>query len=250
MKSFTIERLKVKVYKDRAELGRAAAEDVGAAMREIQAGGRRVRAAFAAAPSQDDFLEALSRAPGVDWSRVEAFQLDEYVGLPASSPRSHQAYLARKLFSVVRPGEVRILDGTAPPRAECARYGELIRRAPLDIVCLGIGNNGHLALNEPHAADFNDPETVKIVELDRISLRQQVQTGIFARLEEVPRFALTLTLPVLRSAARAFCIVPGFSKREAVRQALQGPITTACPASLLREHPDATLYLELDSHGR
>lgn len=250
MKSFTIERLKVRVYKNRAEMGRAAADEAAAKMKEILARRGGLRAAFAAAPSQDEFLEALSRSPGLDWSRVTAFQLDEYVGLPPSSPRSHRAYLERKLFGTVKPGVVHVLDGSVPPRAECDRYAKLIREAPLDIVFLGIGNNGHLAFNEPHAADFRDPQAVKVVELDRTSLRQQVQTGIFSRLDEVPRYAITLTLPVLTSAGSILCIVPGPSKKEAVRQALQGPVTTACPASILREHPDATLFLELDSHGR
>ncbi len=250
MKGFTIERLTVRVYKDRAQMGAAAAEDVAARMREALGKKDRVRMAFAAAPSQNELLDGLARAGGLDWSRVTAFQLDEYLGLPTSSPKAHRAYLRERLLSRVKPGEVHLMDGKAAPREECERYADLVRHAPLDIVCLGIGNNGHIAFNEPHAADFKDPEAVKAVELDKASLRQQVHTGPFRRTADVPRLAITLTVPVLMSAAHLFCVVPGTSKREAVRQALQGPLTPACPASVLRTHPGGTLYLELDSHGK
>ncbi len=250
MKSFTIERMKVRVYKDRSEMGAAAAEDAASRIRELLGKKERVRMAFAAAPSQGGFLDWLARARDLDWGRVTAFQLDEYVGVPGTAPQSHQSYLRERLFSRVKPGEVHSLDGSAHPRKECARYAELVRQGPLDIVCLGIGNNGHIALNEPHAADFNDPDVVKVVELDKVSIKQQVQTGIFKRIEDVPRFGMTLTVPVIMSATHLFCVVPGPSKRDAVRLALQGPLTTACPASILRTHPDCTLFLELDSHGK
>jgi len=249
MKSFTIEKLKVRIYKDRGHMGTAAAEDVAARVKELLGGKDRVRMVFAAAPSQNELMDGLARTAGIDWSRVTAFQMDEYVGLPAKSPRSHRAFLQEKLFSRVKPGEVHLMDGTAHPPEECGRFAEWVRRDPFDIVCLGIGNNGHIAFNEPHAADFEDPESVKVVELDRVSIRQQVQTGTFSRAEDVPRFAMTLTVPALMSGAHLFCVVPGTSKREAVRQALQGPLTPRCPASVLRTHPDCTLYLELDSHG-
>jgi len=250
MKEFTIEKLKVRVYKDRGQMGEAAAGDVAARMRETLAGRERLRMVFASAPSQNELMEGLVRVQGVDWSRVEAFQMDEYVGLPGTAPQTRQFFLQQRLFSRVKPGTIRLLDGMAQPPAECRRYADLVRESPIDIVCLGIGNNGHIALNEPHAADFEDPQTVKVVELDKVSLRQQVQTGVFTRVEDVPRFAMTLTVPALMSGAHIFCVVPGPSKREAVRQALQGPLTPGCPASILRTHPDCALYLELDSHGK
>jgi glucosamine-6-phosphate deaminase len=250
MKSFTIEKLKVRVYNDRQQLGAAAAADVIAGMKDILAKKDRVRMVFAAAPSQNELLDGLARAEGVDWARVTAFQMDEYVGIHGKSKETHRSFLKEKLFSRVKPGEVHFIDGLAPAREECERYADLIRGGGLDIVCLGIGNNGHIAFNEPHAADFGDPETVKVVEIDKVSIRQLTRTGPFARAEDVPRFALTLTIPTLMSGAHLFCVVPGVSKREAVRQALQGPITPRVPASILRTHADCTLYLELDAHGK
>jgi glucosamine-6-phosphate deaminase len=250
MKSFTIEKLKVRVYNDRQQLGAAAAADVSAHMKEVLGKKDRVRMVFAAAPSQNELLDGLARAEGLEWSRVTAFQMDEYMGIPGKSKETHRSFLKEKLFSRVKPGEVHFIDGQAPPKEECDRYADLIGGGGIDIVCLGIGNNGHIAFNEPHAADFKDPQTVKAVEIDRVSIRQLTRTGPFARATDVPRFALTLTIPALMSGARLFCVVPGVSKREAVRQALQGSMTPQCPATILRTHPDCTLYLELDAHGK
>ncbi len=250
MKSFTIEKLTVQVYGSRRQMGAAAASDVAARMKEALERKDRIRMAFAAAPSQNELVAVLAEAPGLDWSRVTAFQMDEYVGIPPSAPQTHQTYLRERLFSRVRPGEIHLLDGMAPPRSECQRFADLVRQGPIDIVCLGIGDNGHIAFNEPHAADFGDLEAVRIVELDRVSRRQQVRSGLWEDIEEVPRFAITLTVSALMSAGRIFCVVPGQSKREAVRQTLQGPLSTRCPASVLRTHPACTLYLELDSHER
>jgi glucosamine-6-phosphate deaminase len=250
MKSFTIEKLKVRVYNDRRQLGAAAAEDVTARMMDILGRKDRVRMVFAAAPSQNELLDGLALAAGLDWSRVTAFQMDEYLGVPGKAAETHRSYLKEKLFSRVKPGEVHFIDGLSPPREECERYADLVRGGGLDIVCLGIGNNGHIAFNEPHAADFKDPETVKAVELDKVSRRQQAHSGPFGKVEDVPRYALTLTVPALMSGAHLFCVVPGVSKREAIRHALQGPLTPECPATVLRTHPDCTLYLELDTHGK
>jgi glucosamine-6-phosphate deaminase len=212
----------------------------------------RVRMAFAAAPSQNEFLAALAANPDIDWSRVTAFQLDDYVGLPAGAPQLFGSFLREHLFDQVRPGTVHLIGATsslAEAGARSRAYAELIDAAPLDIVCLGIGENGHLAFNDPPVADFNDPERVKVVELDQPCRQQQVNDGCFPTFAEVPTHALTLTVPTLMSGTRLVCIVPGPAKRAAVQTALRGPIETACPASILRTHPACTLYLDQSSYG-
>ena len=205
---------------------------------------------FAAAPSQNEFLETLRGAEKIDWKRVTAFHMDEYLGLSADAPQSFRRYLKERLFDRVHPGEVHLIAGEAPsPEEECARYAHLLAEAPIDIVCLGIGENGHLAFNDPPVADFADPKMVKVVELDEACRRQQVHDGCFARFEEVPTHAITLTIPVLLSGGWLYCVVPGPTKREAVEKALTSPISPACPASILRTHARARLYLDRDSAG-
>jgi glucosamine-6-phosphate deaminase len=220
-------------------------------MREALAGGGRVRMAFAAAPSQEEFLAALVTEPELDWARVTAFQLDEYVGLPAEAPERFGHFLRTRLFDQVRPGEVHLIGAAANAAAateECRRYADLLAAAPLDIVCLGIGENGHLAFNDPPVADFLDPARVKLVELDDACRRQQVNDGCFPTLAQVPTHAITLTIPTLLSGAMLSAVVPGPAKRVAVRRTLSGPIETACPASILRTHPACTLYLDPNSY--
>jgi len=240
----------VEIHPDRRSLGRAAGVAVAAKLRELLGQQTRVRMVFAAAPSQNEFLETLSAAEGIDWKRVTAFHMDEYLGLSAEAPQSFRRYLKEHLFDRVHPGEVYLLRGETPsPEEECGRYADLLAEAPIDIVCLGIGENGHLAFNDPPVADFADPKMVKVVQLDEACRRQQVHDGCFARLEEVPTHAITLTIPVLFSGGWLYCVVPGPTKREAVKNALTGPISTACPASILRIHPRARLYLDRDSAG-
>lgn len=204
---------------------------------------------FAAAPSQNEFLASLIDEPGLDWSRVTAFHMDEYLGLPADAPQRFGNFLRARLFNRVHPGVVHFIDSASETAAECARYGALLRAAPIDIVCLGIGENGHIAFNDPPVADFDDPDMVKPVELDLPCKEQQVHDGCFATIADVPNHALTLTIPMLLSGAYLSCVVPGTAKRRAIRDTLHGPITTACPASILRRHPACVLYLDRDSAG-
>lgn len=243
----TVDRLKVSVHPDRRALGEAAGAAVAACMRKLPG---RVRMVFAAAPSQNETLETLARAMDLDWSRVTAFHMDEYAGLAKDAPQAFSRYLREHLFDLVHPGEIHLIDGLNDPARECGRYAALIKEAPIDIVCLGIGENGHLAFNDPPVADFKDPRGVKEVELDEACRRQQVNDGCFPALDAVPRRAITLTIPALTTAAHLFCSVPGPRKREAVRRTLEGPISPLCPATALRSHPDCTLYLDRDSHGR
>ncbi|MGY5341880.1 glucosamine-6-phosphate deaminase [Paenibacillus glucanolyticus] len=243
------DRLRVCVHDHREAMGKAAAADIHAAMKRLLAEKERIRIVFAAAPSQNECLAALVQSQGLDWSRVTAFHMDEYISLPRSAPQRFGSFLSRSLFDRVSPGEVHLLDGMNDPEAECERYGRLIRESPIDMVVLGIGENGHIAFNDPPVADFADPLWVKQVKLDLDCRQQQVNDGCFANLEEVPKYALTLTIPALMSGAQLFCVVPGASKRAAVQRALYGEISEACPASILRQHPDCTLYVDRDSYG-
>lgn len=244
-----VDRLNVRVYADRRKMGRAAGEAVAERLRRLLEKQPEVRMVFAAAPSQVEVLDTLCREEGIDWSRVTAFHMDEYIGLPEESPQWFARFLHRHLFDRVRPGTVHVIEGNRDPHAECERYTRLIREKPLDIVCLGIGENGHLAFNDPPVADFEDPEVIKRVALDSICRRQQVNDGCFADLDAVPTHALTLTIPTLMSGRYLVCTVPGQSKRKAVNKTLNEPVGTACPASILRYHPDCTLYLDLEASG-
>jgi glucosamine-6-phosphate deaminase len=205
---------------------------------------------FAAAPSQEEFLAALAAQENIDWHHVTAFQMDEYIGLPTDAPQSFGRFLRERFFSAVRPGTVHFFSLEGNAADEIVRYSRLIRESPPDIVCAGIGENGHLAFNDPSVADFADSAVIKEVHLAERSRQQQVHDGCFATVEEVPTSALTLTIPILFSAPYFSCVVPGPRKAEAVRQMLLGPIATDCPASILRRHPCAVLHLDMESAAR
>ena len=203
---------------------------------------------FAAAPSQNETLEALVQQPGIDWTRVNAFHMDEYVGLPADAPQSFGRYLREHVFSLRPFKSINYIDGNAAdPEKECERYSELLKTYPTDIVMLGIGENGHIAFNDPDEADFDDPKAVKVVRLDDICRRQQVNDGCFRSIDDVPKQALTLTIPTLFKASFLFCSVPAATKREAVRTTVCGEISERVPATIMRRHANATLYLDTDS---
>lgn len=245
-----VERLQVRVYKDRAAMGAATGTNVAAKIKELSArNDRRVRMIFAAAPSQSEMLDTLAADKGIDWSRVAAFHMDEYVGLSTEAPQSFGRFLRETLFDAVNPGEVHLISGTGATEEECERYSALLHEAPIDIVCLGIGENAHIAFNDPQVADFEDPLLVKPVELDTVSRKQQVNDGLFPSLDAVPTHALTLTVPALMSGAHLFCAVPGYTKRAALECVLWGDVSTNCPASVLRRHPDCTLYADVNAYG-
>ncbi|MDQ0338564.1 glucosamine-6-phosphate deaminase [Caldalkalibacillus uzonensis] len=244
-----IDLLTVNVYANRQEMGEDAARDVAGKMKQMIAEKGRVRMVFAAAPSQNEFLAALSGEDGIDWQSVTVFHMDEYIGLPQGAPQSFARFLRQKLFDLVSPGRVHLIDTSAPPEKECERYSRLLKEDDIDIVCFGIGENGHLAFNDPPVADFEDPQVMKVVTLDQVCRQQQVNDGCFDRLEDVPYKALTLTIPTLLDGKNLYCIVPGKRKQEAVQKTLYGEISTSCPASILRRHPNCTLYLDFDSFG-
>jgi glucosamine-6-phosphate deaminase len=239
------DRLRTVVLPDRHAMGTAAAEHAAERLRGVLAERPRARVIFAAAASQSDMLHALAGEDGIDWSRVDAFHLDEYVGLPKGDPRSFGRWLEDHFWSRVGLGRVELIDGANPdPDAESRRYGALLDDGGIDLGLLGIGENGHLAFNDPHVADFDDPLTVKPVEIDDTSRRQQVRDGAFASFEDVPRLALTVTMSAILRTRSISVVVPGRQKAEAVARTLDGAIETACPASALRRHPDTVLFLD------
>lgn len=248
VRTFSVEKLQVKLFSNRREMGKAAGQSVAEKMREILRMRKAFSIVFASAPSQNEFLEELSQSPGIDWGNVTAFHLDEYVGLSSEAPESFGHFLRVKLSEKVRPGNVYYLNGMAGDlEAECKRYAGLLKDHPLDVACIGIGENGHLAFNDPPFADFQDPLIVKIVELDLVSRQQQVHDGCFPNLDDVPRKAITLTIPAILSAAFIYCMVPGPMKAEAVKKTLQSSISTACPATILRKHENIIVFLDEDS---
>jgi glucosamine-6-phosphate deaminase len=247
IKNEAYDRLKVKVYASRREMGRTAGKLAAEKIKLLLSEKQSVRMIFAAAPSQKEFLETLSQEEGIDWSRITAFHMDEYIGLSDDAPQKFGKFLCDMLFDIVKPGKVHLIDSSSSIEAECKRYSQLIKEAPIDIVCLGIGENGHIAFNDPPVADSHHKQVIKVVELDSACRRQQVNDGCFPSLDGVPTHALTLTIPTMMEGKYLYCIVPGESKREAVKNALHGEISTACPASVLRLHPDCTLFV--DSHS-
>jgi glucosamine-6-phosphate deaminase len=244
----TVDRLHVRIYENRAELGKAAGSHVADKMKELLHSSGRIRMVFAAAPSQNEFLQTLKSTEGIDWSRVTVFHMDEYIGLAREAPQRFGTFLCERLFDEVKPGKVHLIDSSGDIDEECRRYAGLLGEAPIDIVCLGIGENGHIAFNDPPVADFNEKSLVKSVELDQPCRQQQVNDGCFASLQDVPTQALTLTIPALFSGAHLYCIVPGKTKTAAVHRTLNGSVSTECPSTILRQHPDCTLYLDTDSY--
>ncbi|AYO31106.1 MAG: glucosamine-6-phosphate deaminase [Thermoanaerobacteraceae bacterium] len=246
--TFKSDNLLINIYNNRKEMGYAAARDIASKIKELLSHKDEINMVFAAAPSQDEFLEELTKIQGIQWHRINAFHLDEYIGLPEDAPQRFGRYLYERIFSKVPFKTVNYLNGNAEDiKTECERYGKLIKDNPIDIACIGIGENGHIAFNDPHVADFHDRLTVKKVNLDMKCRLQQVHDGCFTKLEDVPEYALTMTVPAIFSAEFIFCIVPGKNKAVAVKSAVESPISEKCPASILRKHSNAVLYLDEDS---
>ena len=247
-REFSVDALRVRVLLDGEALAASAAADAAVLLRRAIEERGAAHAMFATGNSQLAFLDALVREPGVEWGAVVGFHMDEYVGIPAGHPASFRRDLRERLVERVPIGAFNFIDGDAPdPGAECQVYAELLREHPIDLCCLGIGENGHLAFNDPPVADFDDPLDVKIVDLDDACRRQQVGEGHFPDVDAVPARAVTVTIPALLRAATVLAVVPEARKREPVRRALEEPVSTACPASILRSQPHAVLYLDAES---
>ena len=248
LRSFQAGGLTVRIYKDRAELGRAAAAAIAARVADALETPQDLAMIFASAPSQTETLRYLSADRNIDWSRVSGFHLDEYAGARETDAHSFRRFLQDHFLSQVRLKKFLPLRGEADDlQAACREYAHLLQEAAPQVALLGIGENGHLAFNDPPVADFHDPLDVKVVELDLPCREQQVHDGAFPRLEDVPSHALTLTVPCVMRVPHLFAMVPGPRKKIAVRDAVEGAISTACPASILRSHTDAHLFLDADS---
>jgi glucosamine-6-phosphate deaminase len=244
----TIDGATVQVDADVAAMARAAADEAVAVMRRAVAARGVAHVMFATGNSQLAFTQALvHETEGVPWADTVVFHMDEYVGVGPDHPAGFQRWIRERIVDPARPSAAYYVEGLGDPEAECRRYADLLRRHPLDLCCLGIGENGHLAFNDPPVADFADPLDVKVVELEAACRRQQVNEGHFPGLDDVPTHAITVTIPALLRAGRVLAIVPEARKAEPVAAALTGPITTSCPASALRTIPQAIVYLEPDS---
>ncbi len=240
----------VEVAPDTAAMARAAADRAARVLVEAVARRGVAHAMFATGNSQLDFVDLLvHHTGGVPWRDTVVFHMDEYVGIGPDHPAGFQHWIRRRIVEPAAPRAAHYLDGLASPDRECARYAALLAEYPLDLCCLGIGENGHLAFNDPPVADFEDPDDVKVVTLDAACRRQQVGEGHFAADADVPREAVTVTIPALLRAGRVLAIVPEARKAEPVRQALEGPVGVACPASILQRSGHATVFLDAQSAG-
>lgn len=244
-RSFMVDSLRVVVCDSREEMGCAAASDGTAFMRHVLAKTQEMSAIFAAAPSQNEVLDHLHREEGIDWSKVTAYHMDEYVGLAMDAPQRFARYLDEHIFTKLPFKQIcYMVDGNGKINPD---YDDRFTHGHADICYMGIGENGHIAFNDPPVADFFDTRYAKEVALDLTCRMQQVHDGCFESLEKVPERAITLTVPALLRSSKLICVVPGPTKAKAVYDTLTGPISTACPASILRIHPDATLYLDAQS---
>ena len=248
LEQYKRDQLTIKKYTTRQEMGAAAAADAEKVIAEIIAEKGYINMIFAAAPSQNEMLQSLLSSDRIDWSKVNAMHMDEYVGLPEGSAQSFGTYLNSHIFSHKTFKSVHYIRGfVEDTQAECARYTEILQQYPVDVVCLGIGENGHIAFNDPWVAEFEDKKAVKVVQLDEMCRNQQVNDGCFPAIDDVPTHAITLTIPSLLAAKYMFCVVPAATKAEAVKNTVYGPISENCPASIMRTHGAATLYCDADS---
>ena len=240
--------MKVEIHPSREAAGRAAAHAAAAALRELGMGRERAAVIFATGASQFETLAALTAIEDLQWERVSGFHMDEYIGLPPEHPASFRRYLRERLTSRVRMREFLEIDGNCPdPELTAQQYADKLRAANPQLCLLGIGENGHLAFNDPGVADFEDPLDAKVVQLDAQCREQQLAEGWFPTIDDVPATAITLTIPALMRVPRLIASVPGRRKAAIVRRTLEEPISTACPATILRMHGDVTVYLDPES---
>ncbi len=245
VRTFQVDALQVEVYRHEADLVESLVWQTRSYLTEVANRQETIAAILASGGSQIRLLKELTADDGIDWSRMTLFHLDEYLGISGEHPASFQRYMRELVTDKVAPHKFNYLSGdTIEPIAECDRYYRLLSAQPIDLCFLGVGATGHIAFNEPEVADFDDPYPVKLVKLDDRSRQQQVDGGFFDRIAAVPQYALTLTLPTICRANRICCLAMGVKKAQIVNTMLTGEISSACPASILRKYPTATLYLD------
>ena len=247
LRKITKDKLKVRIFNSEILAGKAAAEFVANHLNEVIQSKGYVNMILATGASQFAFLDAI-KTMDVDWSKITAFHLDEYKGLPETHPASFRKYLKERIIDIVKPGKMYYINGDAEDiDNEIERYEELLKAHPIDIACIGIGENGHIAFNDPGVADFADPRLVKIAQLDDACRRQQLGEGWFSSFDDVPKEAVSLTVSAIMNCKVISAIVPDKRKAEAVYKTLNAEISTECPATILRIHDDATLFLDENS---
>ena len=245
---FSVDKLHVLEFENRDLLGRSAAQTVADLMRRTIQHKGNVRMVFASAMSQVDFLKYLGEEENIDWSKVTAFHLDDYVNFPSEHPQSFSRFLIDRLFDRTPGVNFHPVDSEAKdPEAECRRYSALIEEAPIDIMILGIGESGHLAFIDPSYCDFNDPETFKLTDLDEQTREQMIHDGCFEKIDEVPSHAYSMTVKTCLSGAFTIIIVPTTLKAKTIKAVVEGPITTQVPASILQTKENAWLLIDRDS---
>lgn len=248
IRKLKFDQLAVEIYASAEDMAIGVSEQIKTHIINAFKTKEMLAAIMATGNSQIPYLKRISTLEGIDWGRITLFHMDEYLGIKSDHPASFRKYLKERVESLIHPRTFHYLEGDADqPIDECERYADLLRAQAIDFCCLGIGENGHIAFNDPHVADFEDPRTVKIVSLDTSCRQQQVNEGCFPSVDAVPPYALTLTIPTLCSADKLFCVVPERRKADAVKRAMTGPIEPSCPASWLRTQGHATLYLDTES---
>lgn len=243
LKEITKDNLKVKIFENRTAMGECAADEIAQCVAKLLGEKEEINMIFAAAPSQNDMLEALC-GKALPWERINALHMDEYVGLDKNHPQSFGKYLYDHVFGKVNFKSVKYISDYGES------YAEILKKEHIDIICLGIGENGHIAFNDPGVADFNDTELIKKVKLDDVCRMQQVHDGCFPTFDDVPEYALTLTVPEMFSADYLFCVVPAKTKTEAVWRTVNEEISENCPATIMRRHSAATMYCDKDSGAK
>lgn len=248
IKEFTVDQLSVRSHKSETELAQDAALIAKNYLQSVINKQGMASMILATGNSQIKFLENLTSLDGIDWSKITLFHLDEYLGINGNHPSSFRSYLRERVENLVKPRQFHYIEGdTLQPLDECDRYSKLLQAQAIDLCCLGIGENGHLAFNEPSVANFDDSHLVKLVKLDSKNLQQQVKQGHFSSIESVPKYAFTLTIPMICSAKKILCLAPHKQKAKVIKKMLQKEISSNCPASILRNKPQSTLFLDLDS---
>ncbi len=248
VKHLKVGTMKLEIHPSREAAGAAAAQAAAAALKELGTHLDAIGVIFATGASQLGTLEQLTETTNLPWNKVCGFHLDEYIGISTEHPASFRRYLRDRLTQKVAMKEFNEIDGSAPdPKQVCQAYAEKLSAANLQLCLLGIGENGHLAFNDPPVADFNDPLKVKKVHLDTVCREQQAAEGWFETYKEVPEAAITLTIPTLFRVPKLIVSVPGSRKAQIIRRTLEEPISTHCPSTILRTHPDTTIYLDPDS---